>query len=81
MVLRKLPGDPALAQRLAREIEYGVNPYELLPVPKVAVWTLAAALRKPSLLVSFAAQGKRAAAVKAEIGQRRKLLDAIGAGA
>jgi flavin-dependent dehydrogenase len=77
VVLRKLPGRPDLAQRLASEIEYGVNPYELLPIPKVAGWTLAAALRRPRLLFDFVAQGKRAAAVKSEIKQRQKLLEAV----
>jgi hypothetical protein len=79
VVLRRLPGDPALLQRLAREIEYGVNPYELLPVARVAAWTLAAAFRRPAVLLDLVAQGRRAASVKSEINQRRKLLESAGA--
>ena len=78
VVLRRLPAHPALMQRMATETEYGINPYELLPVPRVAAWTLAAALRRPGVLLDFVAQGRRAAAVKSEIGQRRKLLEAVG---
>jgi hypothetical protein len=67
---------PSLLQRMVQEIEFGVNPYELLPVPKVALWTLQAAVKgRPRLLLDFVAQGKQASAVASEVKQRRRLLE------
>ena len=77
VVLGKVPRAPGLLQRMVQEIEFGVNPYELLPVPRVAMWTLQAAVTgRPSLLLDFIAQGRQAAAVASEVKQRRGLLEA-----
>jgi flavin-dependent dehydrogenase len=76
VVLSKASKMPSLLQRMVQEIEFGVNPYELLPVPKVALWTLQAAVKgRPRLLLDFVAQGKQASAVASEVKQRRRLLE------
>jgi len=78
IVLNKARSMPGLRQQLFSETEYHVNPYALLPPAKVARWTLAAALRgRPRLVLDFLNQGRRAAAVQAELDDRRKLLDAV----
>ena len=78
VVLRRAASTPGLAQQLFRETELDVNPYELLPVSKVAGWTLAEAFRgRPGLILDFIAQGRRAAAVQAEVRKRRRLLEAV----
>jgi flavin-dependent dehydrogenase len=75
LVIGRLSNDPALTQRLFREVEFGTNPYELLPIPRVALWTLGEALKgHPGLLLDFAAQGRRAQSVAGELRRRRKLL-------
>jgi flavin-dependent dehydrogenase len=75
VALRRVPEVPGLAQRLFRETEYAVNPYELMPVHKVAWWTLLAALRgRLSLLADFVRMGRRARAVQREVATRRMLL-------
>ncbi len=80
VVLRRLESVPGLAGQLFRETEFDVNPYEVMPVSKVARWTLGAALRgRPGLILDFLAQGRRATAVQAELRERQKLLDAVGA--
>jgi flavin-dependent dehydrogenase len=69
---------PGLSQQLFREAEYEVNPYELLPVGKVALWTLGAALRgRPGLIADFIRMGKRARAVQQEVASRRALLGSL----
>jgi flavin-dependent dehydrogenase len=80
MALRRVGSVPGLAERLFRETEYDANPYELMPVSKVALWTLAEVFRgRPRLILDFIAQGRRATAVQAELKERQKLLDAVAA--
>jgi flavin-dependent dehydrogenase len=75
VALRRVPEVPGLAHRLFRETEYDANPYELMPVHKVAWWTLRAALRgRPSLIADFVRMGIRALAVQREVATRRTLL-------
>jgi flavin-dependent dehydrogenase len=79
VVLRKVGGVPGLGEQLFRETEYDANPYELLPVGKVARWTLEAALRgQPGLIRDFLRQGRRAAVVRREVDERRKRLLQLG---
>jgi hypothetical protein len=67
-----------LAQQMYRETEYDVNPYELMPVSKIALWTLREVLKgRPSLILDFIAQGRRAKAVQAEVKERQRLLDTV----
>ena len=76
VVLGKAAKMPGLLQRMAQEIEFGINPYDLLPVPKVALWTLQAAAKgRPHLLLDFVAQGRQASAVASEVKRRRRLLE------
>jgi menaquinone-9 beta-reductase len=78
LVLSRASGEPALAQTLAREIEYDVNPYELLPVSRVARWVLGAALRgQPGLLRHFAAQARRVRRLQQELAEARRHLAAV----
>lgn len=80
VVLRRLARNPKLARELVRETEYDVNPYEVLPVGKVALWTLAEAMRgRWDLITAFFRMGRRAAEVQAEVKERRSLLDAVQA--
>jgi flavin-dependent dehydrogenase len=79
VVLRKVGTVPGLSRQMFRETEFDSNPYELMPVSKVARWTLAEALRgRPGLILDFLALGRRGAAVQAELKERRKLLEAVG---
>jgi hypothetical protein len=79
VILAKTEEVPGLANQLFRETEFDANPYELLPVGKVALWTLSAAVHgRPRLLLDLLAQGKRAGAVQAELKGRKALLDAAG---
>ncbi len=79
IILDKLGRARDSARQLYRETEYESNPYDLLPPARIALWTLAAAIRqlRPQLLLDFIAQGRRAAAVQAELDERRRLLDAV----
>jgi 2-polyprenyl-6-methoxyphenol hydroxylase-like FAD-dependent oxidoreductase len=80
VALDRVPEVPGLSHRMFRETEYDVNPYELMPVQKVALWTLSAALRgRPGLIIDFIRMGKRARAVQQEVAARRALLDGVGA--
>jgi flavin-dependent dehydrogenase len=80
VVLRKTSTHPSLKMQLFSETEYGVNPYEVLPVSKVALWTLKEVLRgRPGLILDFFAQGKRANSVRAELKKRAALLDEAAA--
>lgn len=80
VVLRRVETVPGLAQQLFRETEFDVNPYEVMPVSKVARWTLAEALRgRAGLILDFLAQGWQATAVQAEVKERQKLLDSVAA--
>jgi menaquinone-9 beta-reductase len=81
VVLGRAKTTPGLPQQLFRETEYDVNPYAVVPVSKVAFWTLTEMLRgRPGLILDFIAQGRRASAVQGEIKERQKLLDAVAAG-
>jgi menaquinone-9 beta-reductase len=78
VALGRVPEVPGLAQQMFRETEYDVNPYELMPVQKVARWTLSAALRgRPGLIVDFVRMGMRARAVQQEVAARRRFLSAV----
>jgi flavin-dependent dehydrogenase len=80
IVLQKTRTRPSLKMQLFSETEYGVNPYEVLPVSKVALWTLKEAIRgRPGLILDFLAQGKRATSVQAEVKKRNALLEAAAA--
>lgn len=78
VALRQVPETPGLAHRLFRETEYDANPYELMPVHKVAWWTLRAALRgRPGLIADFVRMGRRARTVQQEVAARRRLLTRV----
>lgn len=78
VVLGKTGTHPELKRQLFSETEYDVNPYEVLPVSKVALWTLKEVLRgRFDLIPDFIAQGKRATAVQAELDERSALLEAV----
>ncbi len=66
---------PWLAAQMIREMEYEVNPYQLLPMGAVVRWVLAAALRgRPGLIGAFLAQGKRMTGVQRHLKQARARL-------
>ena len=74
--LPRVPGVPGLAQQMFRETEYDVNPYELMPIGKVARWTLMDTLRgRPGLILDFLRQGKRARSVQREVESYRRLYE------
>lgn len=80
LVIGKVASRPELAGRMMREFEFGVNPYEVLPVASVARWVLGAAIRgRPGLLRHFLAQGRRAMSVQREVAAARKALEALPA--
>ena len=81
VALARVPEVPGLPERMFRETEYDVNPYELMPVSKVALWTLRAALRgRPGLIRDFFRMGQRARRVQREVGRRRQqVLGEVGA--
>ncbi len=79
VVLAKLGHKPGMSRQLFRETEYDVNPYELLSVSRVALCVLGEVLRgRPRLIRDFITQGRRVAAVMAELKERRRLLDEVG---
>jgi flavin-dependent dehydrogenase len=79
VVLRHAKDDPALTQQLAREVEFDVNPYELMPAGKVLLWTLAAAVRgRPALIVDLFKQVRRVDGVKRELQAARSRLASAG---
>lgn len=68
VALEHVPSVPGLAQHLFKEAEYDVNPFDLMPVSKVASWTLGAALRgRPRLIADFLRMGSQARRVQREV--------------
>ena len=82
VVLSKAPSAPWLPQRLVREIEYDVNPYELLPLSRVIPWVIGAAFGgRPGLFRHFLAQGRRVRGLQKELAEARKRLAEVPAAA
>jgi len=78
IVARRRGSAPALNGQLLRDTEYGVNPCELLPVSKLARWTLAEVFRgRPRLVLDLLADGRRIAGVQAELREWRRMLEAV----